>query len=119
MFTRLTIAPIVGVIFAALAYFKVGLPDTLTQPAVVAAVLLVSAAVTAIARFGHGDVLADAKAWYLSKVIWTQLIAAAFGMLALFGIVPAIGQEGAIEAVLAVAGVASWIFGAKTTKPLA
>jgi len=119
MFSKLTIAPIVGVLFAAAAFFHVGLPDTMTQPAVVAAVLLASAAITAVMRAMHGDPLADAKNWYQSKVLWTQVVAAIFAILALFGIVPAFGQQGAVEAALAAAGVLSWIFGAKTTQPLA
>lgn len=118
MFNKLTIAPIVALAYAALAWFGVVLPPSMTQPAVVAAVMMSAAAVTAVLRFGHGDVLADAKAWYLSRVIWVQIIAAAFAALALFGVVPEISQQGALEAVMAVVAFLSWVLGAKTTRPL-
>lgn len=101
MFNRTTIAPIVALIFFILAYLKVGLPDTMTQEAVVLAVLGIIGIVTVIARFKTGDeYAAGVKRWWQSKVIWLQIFGVITSLLGLFGVRVGVDPE-------AVAGIAA------------
>lgn len=115
MFNRTTITALIGMIFAILAYFKVGLPDTMSQDAVVAVVLVATGLATAIARWTDGDeYAAGVKNWWQSRVIWTQVGAVISGGLALFGVSIGVTQEGFAETAMLIVTVASFAFGKGT-----
>lgn len=114
------IAQICGLAFALLAMFHIALPPTFQQPAVVGVVMLVIALATAILRFGHpGAPAADAKVWWMSKTIWTAIIAAIFGLIGLFGISPPLDQGNALAIVMTGLTGFGAVFGAIAHKPIA
>ncbi len=109
MATRTVQAQLLAMLFVCAQAAGVALPAGLNEAAFTATGLLVLAAATAAMRFGH-DGVADAKAWYLSKTIWTQIVAAAFAVLTMIGAVPAALDQasvtGAIITVVALTNIA-------------
>ena len=86
-------------IFAALAAFHVVLPPQVDQPRIVATLMLVLAAVSAIVRFRRGELEVGVKTWWESKTIWTAIVGAGVAVLALFGL-PALDQGSAVATVM-------------------
>ncbi|KKC24945.1 hypothetical protein [Sphingomonas sp. SRS2] len=85
---KIIAAQIAAILFAIATWAHVTLPTGFTPDTVAGFGLLVFTLVTAVLRFGHGNVLADAKAWWLSKTIWMQIIGVIVAGLVLFGITP-------------------------------
>lgn len=119
MLNKLSVGPLIGLAFLVLSALGIVLPSTVTAPAVTAAVMMGLAAYTAIVRFGHGSFTADAKKWWQSRVIWTQIVACGFASLAIVGIVPAISQTQVVDMALALSSVVGLILAAITKKPIA
>lgn len=119
--TKTVMAQLIALVFAALAAFHVVLPVSADQPAIVGAVLLVLATATTIARFGHpGSIAVDAKAWYLSKIIWTQIVAALFAVMAIVGAVPAdVDQGGVVAGIMAIVAIVNIVLRKQTTAAIA
>lgn len=115
---RGVIIHLVATLFALCAAFGVVLPSTFEQPAVVATLMLVIAAGTAIVRFGRPPFPGDAKAWWQSKTIWTSIIAALFAFLALFGIVPELDQGSLLATIMAVVGIFNAFLHPTVTRPI-
>jgi hypothetical protein len=107
---KMMLVPLVGLLFAALAWFGVVLPASFTQEAVIACVMLIIAAVTAWTRFMADDAMLAAKHWWQSRVLLTQFATAGFSVLALFGVALKIPVEGVVEAVMLISTFASAIW---------
>ena len=86
---RIAVAQFVALAAAALVAFGI-IPTGFDQAPIVALVLMVGAIVTAVLRFGHpGQPAADAKVWWQSRVIWAQIVAFIFALLAYLKLLPA------------------------------
>lgn len=118
MFSKLTIGPLIGLLLLALLAIGVKVPAGITAETLTGVVLIFVAVGTSIARFYHGEALADAKTWWQSRVIWTQLITGIYGALALFNVAPGITPANAVEMALAASSVLGLIFGVATKRPI-
>lgn len=112
MINRLTITPIVTLIFGLLAFFKIALPDTMTEETMVGVVILGGAALTTIMRiFSGGADENGIKVWYHSKILWTQFGAFLVACLALGGVtITGLDPETFAAAALSVAAGLSLVF---------
>lgn len=114
LLSRTVLAQIAAILFALLAHLGVVLPATMNPTALVSAVLLILTAATAIARFHIGDD-GDAKAWWQSKVIWTNVVGAAVAVLALFGAGSSLDPAGLVETIMIVVAVLNVWLRSRTT----
>ncbi len=119
--SRTVQAQLLAVLFVFAHAAGLHLPMGVDEVAFTGTGLLVLAAVTAAMRFGHdGAGMADAKAWYLSKTIWTQIIAAAFAVLTMVGAVPvALDQASVTGAVMTVVALVNIALRRTRTVPIA
>lgn len=108
---KMVLTSLAGVLFAALAFFHVGLPQSFTQEGFVAAATLVLAAVTTLLRFFHGDPVDGVKSWFQSKTVWAGIVGSVFAILALFGIVPGVDQTTVVTLIMGGLGVVTSILG--------
>ncbi|MCZ4340561.1 hypothetical protein O4H52_03010 [Sphingomonadaceae bacterium G21617-S1] len=119
--SRIALTQLVGIAFALLAAIGVAIPAGFDPPSVVAVLMLAIAAVTAVLRFGHiGQPAADAKTWWQSKIIWTQIASAIVAVLVLFRVVPAGFDPSAhVEGLMALIGLITLAFRlVGTSKPI-
>lgn len=110
------VTQMIGLVFALLAAIGVALPAGYTPESVIGTVMLVIAAITIVTRATHeGSPEADGKPWWQSRTIWTSVLAAVFGVLALVGVkVPAgIDEAATLNLIMVVLTVLGTIFGAK------
>ena len=57
------------------------------------------------------------KGWYKSRTVWTGIVTAVFGVLALFGLVPPmLDGNSIVEAIMAVVGTLTVIFRGQATE---
>ncbi|HWI85699.1 MAG TPA: hypothetical protein VNT42_05165 [Sphingomonas sp.] len=116
---RIAIVQLSGLAIAALAACNIALPAGLDEAHLSAAILLTSSALSAIVRFGHPGIPgADAKAWWRSRIIWTQIVGASFAILALAGIVPSVDQATMVEVAMAMVGMISMTLGRSIARPI-
>lgn len=120
MINKLTITPIVGLIFGLLAFFKVVLPDSITQEVIIGVVLLGGAGLTTVMRYCHGDADDNGeKIWYQSKVLWTQFGAFLCACLALAGVtIPGLDPDTFAASMLTVATALTLLFGMGNKKAI-
>lgn len=107
----LTIPAIVALLFSLAAWFGIGLPPTMTQPAVVAAAMLVGNAWVIVARFNAGQLENGLKHFWESRLFWTNALGALVAILALFGVSIGLNVDGAVEGVMAIIAVISLALG--------
>lgn len=116
---RIAVTQLVGLLFAALAALHVIVPPTVNPTQTIAVILLASTAISAILRFSHpGDGVADAKSWWQSRTIWTQILAALFAGAALVGYVPSTDAPHALETVMTLVALVSMALGKSISQPI-
>jgi len=114
------VAQLVGLLFAILAAFHVVLPTAIDQPAIVGIAALLLTAVTGVLRFGVGGNPADAKEWWQSRTIWTQIVAALFALAGILGFVPkGLDQATAIAGVMIVVALINVVLHRATSTAIA
>lgn len=114
------LAQLIALVFAVLAAFHVVLPTSIDQPAIVGIAMLVLTAVTGVLRFGVAGSPADAKEWWQSKTIWTQIVAALFAVLGILGVVPkGLDQASAIAGVMIVVALVNVVLHKTTSTAIA
>jgi hypothetical protein len=119
-FPRAVAAYLATAIFGVLAWFHLALPASLTQPKLVAAIVLVAAAVSTVVRVKRGGPPeADAKAWWQSKTIWSAVVAAGVAVLALFDAAPSVDANSIVAIVLTVFGLLNAYLYPTVAQPIA
>jgi uncharacterized membrane protein len=117
---RAVLGYLVAALFGLFATVHVVLPTSFTQPAFLATLILVIAAVTTIVRVRRdGAPEADAKAWWQSKTIWTSVVGALFSILSLFGVSPTFDAGSVVAAVLTVFGLVNAYLYPTVAQPIA
>lgn len=117
---RIVVVQLTALTLAAITAAGWGPPGATTDPAkITAAIMLAAGAVSAVLRFGHpGAQEADAKAWWQSRTIWTQVVAAAYALAALAGIAPASDQASAVEWAMGAASLATVLAARRISRPI-
>ena len=109
---------LVGLLFAIASIFHIALPPEATHEAVTTVAMLAIAAITAIVRFGQGDVAADAKTWWQSRTIWTQIVAAVFALLVILRVNPVVDQQTGVAIAMALSTGVTFLLSFVSKKPI-
>lgn len=60
----------------------------------------------------------EVKGWWKSRTVWVGLITTIYSALALFGVIPPVGSEQLVEAIMGIVGILVVIFRVDATKAI-
>jgi hypothetical protein len=114
----LKLIPLAAVLYGLLVKFGL-LPATATETQFVAVIALILNGANGIVRFNAGEYVDHVKSWWESKIIVTNIAGAVFAVTALFGVSLGFTVEGAVEIVMIIVGLASFVFARKPQAAIA